>query len=359
MHNSKRAYFLRRSAVVLLLLFLMFVGGCSTLGYYYQSIHGHFTLMGDSRSISEVLQDNSTNTDLKEKLQLVQEARNFASAELGLPENRSYQSYAALDKEAVVWSVVATPEFSVQPKQWCFPVVGCASYRGYFKKEEAQEYADNLRKQGMDVTVVPNPAYSTLGWFADPLPSTVINWPESHLVGLIFHELAHQQLYVSGDSAFNEAFAMTVEQVGVERWFNSRRDASGLRQWSKRKQMQEEFTDMLLATRERLQQLYARQISESEMRVFKGAEFDRLNQEYLRLKQRWNGYNGFDHWFESDLNNARLASVATYERFVPAFLKMLSQAKGNLKTFYQSCKTMGGLPPEQRNEKLEALLRQG
>jgi predicted aminopeptidase len=358
MHNTKHADFRTRSAVVLSLLSMMLVGGCSTVGYYYQSIHGHFSLMGDSRSISELMQDNTTHDDLKEKLQLVQEARNFASAELGLPKNRSYQSYAALDREAVVWSVVATPEFSVQPKQWCFPVVGCASYRGYFKKEEAQGYAENLRKHGMDVTVVPNPAYSTLGWFDDPLPSTVINWPEPHLVGLIFHELAHQQLYVSGDSAFNEAFAMTVEQVGVERWFMSRGDEDGLRQWRGRKQKIEEFIALLLDARDRLQQLYASLISASEMRAGKRVEFDRLNREYLLLKKRWNGYDGFDHWFESDINNARLASVATYDRFVPAFLKLLHEAKGDMNVFYRVCKDLSKLPLEQRNAKMEELLRQ-
>ena len=315
--------------------------------------------MGDSRSLEDLLQDQTVAADLKSKLRLVREARSYASTDLGLPENDSYQSYAALNREAVVWSVVATPEFSVQPKQWCYPVVGCASYRGYFKKAEAQRYGDDLRKQGMDVTVVPNPAYSTLGWFDDPLPSTVIHWPEPYLVGLIFHELAHQQLYVSGDSAFNEAFAMTVEQVGVERWFKSRSDREGLTKWRQRKQYREEFTALLLGARERLQELYAASISESEKRSGKREEFARLKTEYLRLKQGWDGYAGFDRWFESDLNNARLASVATYDRFVPAFLTMLRESKGDLKRFYQACKHLGELPQEQRRAKLEALLKQG
>jgi predicted aminopeptidase len=329
------------------------------MGYYYQSVHGHFSLMGDSRSFDDLLQDQTISADLKSKLRLVREARSYASIELGLPENDSYQSYAVLNREAVVWSVVATPEFSLQPKQWCYPVVGCASYRGYFNKAEAQKYGDDLREKGMDVTVVPNPAYSTLGWFDDPLPSTVIHWPEPYLVGLVFHELAHQQLYVSGDSAFNEAFAMTVEQIGVERWFKSRSDHKGLTKWRLRKQRKEEFTALLLQARDRLQVIYAASISEPEKRTGKRAEFARLKTEYLRLKERWNGYAGFDRWFDSDLNNARLASVATYDRYVPAFLKLLHESGGDLNRFFQTCKTLGELSHEKRSAKLESLLNQG
>lgn len=350
---------LTRLLLVLLCLFMLFLGGCSTIGYYYQSVHGHFSLMGGSRSIDDLLHDQAIDADLKTKLELVREARSYASAELGLPKNDSYHSYAALDREAVVWSVVATPEFSVQPKQWCYPVVGCASYRGYFKKGEAQSYGDGLREQGMDVAVVPNPAYSTLGWFDDPLPSTVIHWPEPYLVGLIFHELAHQQLYVPGDSAFNEAFAMTVEQIGVERWFKSRGDIKGLNKWRLRKQRRREFTALLLDTRDRLQGVYAAPVSETEKRTRKRAEFTRLKAEYLRLKERWNGYAGFDRWFESDLNNAGLASVATYDRYVPVFVKLLHDTNGDLNRFYQVCKSLGELPQEKRRVKLESLLRQG
>jgi predicted aminopeptidase len=179
------------------------------------------------------------------------------------------------------------------------------------------------------------------------------------LVGLIFHELAHQQLYISGDSAFNEAFAMTVEQIGVERWFKSRSDSKGLTEWRLRKQRREEFIALLLQARDRLQDIYAASISESEKRTGKRAEFARLKTEYLRLKERWNGYAGFDRWFDGDLNNARLASVATYDRYVPAFLKLLHESGGDLNRFFQTCKTLGELSQEKRNAKLESLLHQG
>lgn len=347
---------LKRIAPVLLLLSMSFVSSCSTIGYYYQSVNGHLSLMGSSRSIDDILQDKSVDPEIKNRLELVRDARRFASVELGLPENDSYLSYAKLDRDAVVWSVVATLEFSVQPKQWCYPVVGCASYRGYFDKQQAQQYKNDLREHGMDVTVMPVPAYSTLGWFDDPLPSTVIQWPEPYLVGLVFHELAHQQLYVPGDSAFNEAFAMTVEQIGVERWFKARNDKNGLKLWSERKKKSAEFTTMLLDARERLQRLYATSIPESEKRIRKSAEFARLRTQYDQLKQSWGGYNGFDRWFEGDLNNARLASVATYDRFVPAFLKLLHEAKGDLNSFYQASKSMGALSQDKRTAKMESLL---
>jgi len=335
----------------------MLLNGCTTIGYYYQSIHGHFSLLNHSRPIEDVLQDESVDADLKKKLGLVLNVREFASSKLGLPENASYLSYAALDRKAVVWSVVATPEFSVSPKQWCYPVIGCASYRGYFKRERAQEYADGLKEDGLDVTVVPNPAYSTLGWFDDPLPSTIINWPEPWLVGLTFHELAHQQLYVAGDSAFNEAFASTVEQVGVERWFRSRKDMIGLKQWQQRKHRREGFYRLLLDARYRLQRLYGRSLSVAEMRIEKAVEFGRLRDDYRVIKKQWRGYIGFDRWFEGDLNNARLASVATYARYVPAFVRLLQESKGDLKGFYQACEKIAALPADERTLKLEALLQ--
>lgn len=339
-----------------LLLSTLLVNGCGAVGYYYQSIHGHFCLLGDSRPISELLQDETTDNELRPRLELILQIRRFASDSLGLPQNNSYLSYALLERKAVVWSVVATPEFSVSPKQWCYPVIGCASYRGYFDQQKAQSYADSLIRDDLDVTVEPVAAYSTLGWFDDPLPSTVINWPESQLAGLIFHELAHQKLYVAGDSEFNEAFASTVEQVGVERWFSSHHDGAGLKQWQQLKRRKQEFYRILLGARSRLQQLYARSLPDKEMRAQKAVEFDRLRSKYRRLKQRWGGYKGFDHWFKRDLNNARLASVATYARQVPAFLQLFHRSGGDLTRFYQACKQLADLPEAERISRMEELL---
>ncbi|MCP3671331.1 MAG: aminopeptidase [Gammaproteobacteria bacterium] len=355
--NSRIApgFFLRR---LWLLGVVLLLSGCSSVSYYYQSIHGHLTLMHDSKPIDLLLQDVDTDPGLRKKLRLVLEAREFASTHLGLPANDSYHSFAALDRKAVVWSVVATPEFSVTPKQWCYPVIGCASYRGYFSRERAQRYAETLRQDGLDVAVEPAAAYSTLGWFDDPLPSTVINWPEPQLVGLIFHELAHQQLYIADDSAFNESFATAVEQVGVERWFRLRKDAAGVGRWQQRKGRKQEFNRLLLQARTRLQQLYVRPLQPVEMRRQKAVTFAALQNDYHRLKQRWGGYSGYDHWFGRELNNARLASVATYAQWVSAFLALLEESDGELARFYLASEQLAKTSPQQRRSRLHKLRQQ-
>lgn len=339
-----------------LLLVALSLGGCSTIGYYAQSIGGHLDLMGRSRPFDQLLDNPATPDSLRLRLQRVSEMRTFASDQLKLPDNASYRSYADLKRDAVVWSVVATPEFSMEPRNWCYPIIGCASYRGYFSREQAVNYANGLKEEGFDVAVQPVPAYSTLGWFDDPLPSTVIHWPEFRLAGLIFHELSHQRLYINGDSAFNEAFANTVQQVGMERWLSSDSKGIGLDEWQRSQKRGEAFIALLLESRQRLEELYARSLQDSEKRELKAAEFQRLIANYGALKQLWNGYTGYDHWFDRELNNARLASVATYERWVPVFKLLLQQAGGDMTAFYLACERLGALPEKQRHAKIERLL---
>ncbi len=333
----------------------LLLSGCESIGYYYQSVEGHLSLMQKSRPIKQLLQDEELDPVLREKLKLVLEVREFASSHLGLPDNESYHSYAALDRKAAVWNVVATPEFSMAPKQWCYPVIGCASYRGYFKQERAQQYGDELKQEGLDVAVEPAAAYSTLGWFDDPLPSTIINWPQPQLVGLIFHELAHQQLYVQDDSTFNESFATAVEEIGVERWYSAKGDSAGLKQWRQRQTHKQEFIQLLLQSRELLQKIYAISMPAAEMRRQKSDVFAVLHEDYLKLKRKWGGYSGYDHWFKRELNNARLASVATYTERVPAFLALLKQSGGDLGKFYRACEKLAELPMPQRKARLQKL----
>lgn len=344
-----------RTLFILSQIFLL--SGCSSLGYYAQSIHGHLSLLGRSEAIGQVLSDPATDEKLKSKLQLVQRIRNFASEELQLPANGSYRSYAALNSEAVVWSLVATPEFSMQPKQWCYLIIGCASYRGYFSRSASEVHANRLRSEGLDVTIEPVPAYSTLGWFDDPLPSSVIDWPEYHIAGLIFHELAHQQLYVKGDSAFNEAFANAVEQIGVQQWLEHEGDLERLTEWSRTRRYGEEFIDLLLDAKERLEQLYLQPLELQEMRSRKREEFARLERMYAALVEQWGGYQGFEHWFERALNNARLASVATYEQWLPAFIQLYHDGE-DMAVFYKAVKQLAALPKPRRDERLQQLLQQ-
>ena len=342
--------------VLVAVLVAVLVSGCGSLGYYGQAIVGQLDLLGRRQDIQALVSDPSTPEPLRAKLELVLEMRDFASRDLALPENRSYRSYAGVQREALVWSVVATPAYSLEPRQWCYPIVGCASYRGYFSSSAAEEYAEALKAEGLDVVVDPVPAYSSLGWFADPIPSTVIDWREAELAGLIFHELAHQQLYQAGDSAFNEAFATAVERVGVERWLRARGQEHRLDHWYEQQQREEAFVDLLLETRQRLQLLYRLPLEPPVLAARKAAEFARLRQKYLGLKQAWGGNRDFDGWFErGPLNNARLASVATYRELLPGFLALLDREAGDLPAFYESCRSLAADSPDQRRATLLAL----
>jgi predicted aminopeptidase len=338
-------------------LVLLSLAGCATVDYYAQTVSGHFQLMGRSRSIAELVADPETPAELKERLQLVTAIRDYASSQLFLPENESYRNYADLQREAVVWSLVATDEFSIQPRQWCYPVIGCAVYRGYFSSTDAQKQAVLLREQGRDVAVEPIPAYSTLGWFDDPLPSTVIHWSEAQLAGLIFHELAHQQLYVPDDSPFNEAFATTVERVGVERWFRQRGDLEGERAWRDMERREREFVALILDTRQRLQRLYGQPLTAAEMRAGKTAEFERLRAQYFQRRASWGNNPGLDRWFGRELNNAHLALIATYEQWVPAFQELLRREQGDMRRFFQASKKLAQLGRKERETALRQLLQ--
>jgi predicted aminopeptidase len=341
--------------LILLTAFLV-LQGCSSLSYYSQSIGGHLQLMGQSRPIMAVLQDPETPDSLKQQLAAIKQIRDFASDALALPDNDSYRSYADLERDAVVWSVVAAPPFSMQPKQWCYLIIGCASYRGYFSRQRADRYADELRAQGLDVAVEPVPAYSTLGWFDDPLPSTIVGWSKPRIAGLIFHELAHQKLYVKDDSAFNEAFAGFVEEVGVVRWLEGQ-DAQRLEQWQRSQQREQQFIELLLETRKQLQVLFDQVWTPEQMQQRKAALYQSLRNRYQSLKKTWAGYSGFDGWFDRDLNNAHLVSIATYREWLPAFKRLLAETGGELPLFYVASQALGSLPEADRHVQLNELIR--
>lgn len=334
----------------------MLLSGCSSFSYYLQSVGGHLQLVGHSRSVTSVLKDQALSSGLRRRLELSQQMRNFASQQLALPDNGSYRSYAELDRKAVLWNVVAAPRFSVEPRQWCFPVIGCAGYRGYFSRERADGFAADLRREGLDVAVEPVPAYSTLGWFDDPLPSTVIGWPEGDLAGLIFHELAHQRLYLPDDSAFNEAFATTVQRIGAERWFQSRNDQAGLQRWRQAQRREREFMQLILRTRERLRTIYTRSLSPDEMARRKVVLLRRLQREYAGLRKSWGTAPGYDRWMGRELNNAHLALIATYEEWEPAFRELLARVGGDLPEFYRQAEALTRISPKQRIRMLRELL---
>ncbi len=325
--------------------------GCAQIGYYVQAAHGQFSLLSEARPIDDWLASPDVEDKIKGKLTRIKEIRAFAARELGLPDNGSYTTYADLKRPFVMWNVVATPELSLKPVQWCFPVAGCVNYRGYYSKEDAQAYAAELRAQNYDVEVSGVPAYSTLGWFKDPVLSTFIQYPDGELARLVFHELAHQVVYVPGDSRFNESFAVAVEEAGVERWMALYGDDKMRKTYAAYEKRKRDFLALLERHRKSLQANYERDVDDSEKRREKAAIFHALKEEYLALKESWGGYSGYDRWFAEPLSNAHLSAIATYHDFVPGFRAMLVQQK-NFGQFYDAVRALALLNKEERHQQL-------
>ncbi len=316
--------------------------------YLMQAATGQMAIASKREPIADVLADSATPPQLRSRLEYVAAARDFASRELGLPDNESYRSYADLGRPYVVWNVFAAPEFSVEPRHWCFPIAGCVVYRGYFKEDAAQRYARKLRRRGDDVAVGGVSAYSTLGHFKDPVLSTMLGWSDAQLAGTLFHELAHQVVYVPGDSEFNESFATVVEEAGLERWLAARQRGQELVAWREQRERQGEFIALLLAARDKLRALYESALPTEEKRSRKQYQFGELKLDYVRLKQQWHGYTGYDRWFERTLTNAHLVSAATYYGCVPGLQRVLSEAGGDLPRFYEEAKRLARMDKAAR-----------
>ena len=330
------------------------IAGCAQLGYYVQAAHGQFSLLAEAKPIEEWLADPAVGDRLKSKLAKIKEIRAFAARELGLPDNNSYKSYADLKRPYVLWNVVATPELSLKPRQWCFPVAGCVSYRGYYSKDEAQNFAATLRAEHYDVQVSGVPAYSTLGWFNDPVLSSFINYPDGELARLLFHELAHQVVYAQGDSQFNESFATAVEEVGVERWMATHGDDKMRAVYAQFEGRKHDFLALLLKYRKLLAANYDRDVDDQEKRTQKAEIFQALKNEYQVLKAAWGGYAGYDRWFAEPLSNAHLASVATYHDFVPGFRALLAREK-SFANFYAAVRALSEIDKASRHLRLAQL----
>ena len=317
--------------------------------YLMQAAGGQMAIAAKREPIAAVLADSGTPPELRTRLEYVAAARDFASRELGLPDNDSYRSYADLGRPFVVWNVFATPEFSVEPRRWCFPIAGCVVYRGYFKEAAAQRYARKLRRRGDDVAVGGVAAYSTLGHFKDPVLSTMLGWSDAQLASTLFHELAHQVVYVPGDSEFNESFATVVEEAGLERWLAARQRMQDLAVWQEQRERQSQFIALLLRARDELRALYQSALPDEEKRNRKEYEFGELKLEYAQLKQQqWHGYGGYDRWFDRTLTNAHLVSAATYYGCVPGLQRVLSEAGGDLPRFYEAVKGLARMDNDAR-----------
>jgi predicted aminopeptidase len=332
-------------AALLIALAAASSGGC----YLLQSVQGQLSLMSKRQPITRVIAQPSTPPALRAQLESVAEIRDFASRELHLPDNGSYRSYADVGRPYVVWNVVAAPEFSVEPKQWCYPIAGCVAYRGYFVEARARRYAARLRAQGYDVSVGGVAAYSTLGHFNDPVLNTMMGWSDVDLAAIIFHELTHQLLYVPDDSSFDEALATTVEEEGVRRWLHARGRDADLAEHLRQQQRYATVVALLGATRDELRTLYASGLPPRQMRERKRDAIASLRASFARLKAGWGGHAPFDAWFEEDIDNAQLASVATYFGCVPGFDRELAAVRGNLTEFYARVRELAKLDRARRD----------
>ncbi len=335
-------------------IIILLLPACIQLDYYLSSATGHLQVIRKRQSISDLLQQSTTSADLQRQLTQIAQIRDFASQQLGLPENGSYRSYVELDRPYVVWNVVATPEFSLDPLQWCFPIVGCVSYRGYFDQADAENFAASLDQDHYDTAINGVPAYSTLNWFDDPVLSTFSHWPAPSVAKLIFHELAHQKLYLPDDSTFNESFASAVEKIGIELWLEQQNDPEMSRRFAQQAERQEQFQRLLRQTRNELELLYRQPLPEEQLRTGKLAIFASMRQSYRQLRESWGGYSGYDAWF-AQLNNARFAALHTYHRWVPAFQLAMQQENYDFERFYRRCQVIAEQPQQQRQMLLDRL----
>jgi predicted aminopeptidase len=332
-------------AAVAIALIASLSGGC----YLLQSAEGQLSLMSKREPIASVIDKPSTPLKLRAQLQSVTAIRDFASRALKLPDNGSYRKYANIGRAYVVWNVVAAPEFSVDAKKWCFPIVGCVGYRGYFVEARARRFAAGLHAQGFDVVVGGVAAYSTLGHFDDPILSTMVNWDDVELAAIIFHELTHQLLYVSNDASFNEALATTVEEEGVRRWLESQGREHELAEHLLEQKRYLQVIGLLSEARAHLRQIYAMTLPPPLMRERKREAFEALRESYSALREQWGGHAPFDSWFAQDINNAHLASIATYYACVPGFERELQAVGGDLPAFYRRVRTLAKLDQAQRD----------
>lgn len=321
--------------------------------YYMQAASGHLQVMNQRRPVTEVIADENSSTDLRDRLELVQDARDFAVRDLLLPDNESYRSYTDLGRDYVVWNVFAAGEFSLEARRWCFPVAGCVAYRGYFKEASARKFADKLSGQGFDVSVGGVSAYSTLGKFADPVLNTMMRWSDLQLVSTIFHELAHQKLYIKNDTAFNEQFATAVASAGIERWLAARGESDNLFAVTQRNELRRDVMGLVKTTRTALGELYALEIPAEHKRAKKQVLLDSLSANAGELISSRN--IGLSNWLAEPLNNARLVSLGLYEGGQNAFSTILENCENNLACFYTAAEALAELSAEDRKQELELL----
>ena len=328
---------------------LLTLYGCADIGYYWHSARGHLDVMSRRVDIDELLADESLDAGLRERLLLVREIRHFSVTRLALPDNDSYLSYAELDRPWLIRNLFAAPEFSTRLHQWCYPVIGCASYRGYYDEQRLRDYAESLEAEGLETYVGNVAAYSTLGWFDDPVLSSFIDWPDYRLAGLLFHELTHQRIYIDDDTTFNESLASAVQQAGTELWLDSRQRDADLARFASWLAYRAEVVTLIEATRDDLDALYRRDIDGERKRAEKSALFDRARGSHGEIAARYGVSGGYSAWFGGELNNAKIGSVSAYNSEVAAFLEILRAHEFEFAAFFDYIENLGALDRPERD----------
>ena len=348
-----------RTRLIIMAVLVLSLAACNTVYFYGQAVTGQLNILMRRENIEKLLDDPETDPVLREQLNTMLDIRTFAEAEMALPVEDNFATYADVGRPYVVWNVFAAHEFSLDRKNWCYPIAGCVSYRGYFSEDAARKYAAELAEDGFDVWVGGVAAYSTLGWFADSVLNTVINRDDYRLAALLFHELAHQVVYVPGDTQFNESFATAVEMEGLKRWLSRSRDVGEVdavvANATREKAYREQFVALVQSYLPRLNTLYDSGMPEADMRREKAALFDTMRQDYAVMKADWQGYNAYDAWFADEINNAKINTIGTYFNHVPAFDALLVESGGDLPTFYTRVAELGTMSREDRHARLESL----
>lgn len=345
-------------SVIILMACLVLLSSCGETAYLLQCIAGHWSILRRAEPIDALLERDDLSPELKEQLGQVIVLRQFAVDQLQLPDNGSYRYYADLERPYAVWNVTAAPEFSLGLKEWCFPFAGCVSYRGYFDEERARSMAATLSGEGYDTELYGVQAYSTLNWFKDPVLNTFLAGDELRLAALLFHELAHQVVYLPGDTVFNESFAKTVEMEGLRLWLRGRGEEGQWQHYLEYDARYAELQEMLMAVSAELKTLYSQPLSIEEMRRLKGEALSDLSRRYDLLKETWGGFAGFDVWMSRGWNNARLGSMLTYQDLVPVFQAILQEKSYDFEAFYAEVKSLASLQPPERLTRFEDYRKQ-
>lgn len=355
MHQLRQAY-----PLTLLVMYLTILSGCSSFSYYHQAAKGHLALIMATEPVEDWLAAPGTPEPLKAKLRLSQQARRFALERLHLPVGGAFSEYTELERPWVLVNLVAVPEFSLEPKQWCYPFIGCQAYRGYYELDDARAEASLFADQGYDIFIGGVTAYSTLGWFDDPLHTGFTRLSDSRMVALMFHELAHQVVYIAEDTAFNESFATSVELEGLRLWLQEQGDTSGFEQALQRLRQRRQTLELVAQTTGELRQLYRQHealngnLTDTRMRQLKADIYDRLKQDYRALAEHWDQPGPLGSAPDT-LNNANLALFRQYNHYVPAFRQLFRESDQNFNAFYRAVKTLSRLDSEQRELRLAAL----